>query len=69
VVRQATEPGTAQYHCDLGNIDVGEAVVLNGAGRVAANASEAAGRGIWPEYPMGPHSSRRLRWHDGDVKL
>jgi hypothetical protein len=43
VVCQATESGTAQYHCDLGNIDVGEAVVLNGAGRLAANASEAAG--------------------------
>jgi endonuclease YncB( thermonuclease family) len=59
VVCRATEPGTAQYRCDLGNIDVAEAVVLNGAGRVAANASErllgaeqkaqAAGRGIWRE--------------------
>ena len=51
--------GTAQYRCDLDNIDLGEAVVLNGAGRVAANASgrllvaeqkaQAAGRGIWRE--------------------
>ncbi len=59
VVCQATEPGTAQYRCGLGDIDVGEAVVLNGAGRVAANASgrllaaeqkaQAAGRGIWRE--------------------
>jgi penicillin-binding protein 1A len=59
IVCQATEPGTAQYRCDLDNIDVGEAVVLNGAGRVAANASgrllgaeqkaQAAGRGVWRE--------------------
>jgi endonuclease YncB( thermonuclease family) len=59
VVCQATEAGTAQYRCDLGDIDLGEAVVLNGAGRVAANASgrllgaeqkaQAAGRGIWRE--------------------
>jgi endonuclease YncB( thermonuclease family) len=59
VVCQATEPGTAQYHCHFGDIDVGEAVVLNGAGRVAANGSprllsaeqkaQAAGRGIWRE--------------------
>ena len=59
VVCQATEPGTAQYRCDLGDIDLGEAVVLNGAGRVAANASgrllgaeqkaQAASRGIWRE--------------------
>ncbi len=59
VVCQASEPGTALYRCELGDIDVGEAVVLNGAGRVAANASgrllaaeqkaQAAGRGIWRE--------------------
>jgi hypothetical protein len=59
VVCQATEPGTTQYRCDIGDIDVGEAVVLNGAGRVAAKASgrlleaeqkaQAAGRGIWRE--------------------
>jgi hypothetical protein len=59
VVCQATEPGTTQYRCDLDNIDVGEAVVLNGAGRVAANASgrllaaeqkaQAGGRGVWRE--------------------
>ena len=44
VVCQETEPGTAQYRCDLGDIDVGEAVVLNGAGRVAANRFGAAAR-------------------------
>jgi 1A family penicillin-binding protein len=59
VVCRAIEPGTAQYRCDLDNIDVGEAVLLNGAGRVAANASgrlidaeqkaQAAGRGVWRE--------------------
>ena len=59
VVCQATEPGAAEYRCDLGDIDVAETVVLNGAGRVAANGSErllgaeqkakAAGRGIWRE--------------------
>jgi 1A family penicillin-binding protein len=59
MVCQATEPGTGQYRCDLGNIDVAEAVVLNGAGRVAANGSgrllgaeqkaKAAGRGVWHE--------------------
>jgi membrane peptidoglycan carboxypeptidase len=59
VVCRAIEPGTAQYRCDLDNIDIGEAVLLNGAGRVAANASgrlidaeqkaQAAGRGVWRE--------------------
>ena len=59
VLCQATKPGTAQYRCDLGDVDVAEAVVLNGAGRVAANGSgrllgaeqkaKAAGRGVWRE--------------------
>jgi 1A family penicillin-binding protein len=59
VVCQAAGPGTAQYRCELDSIDVAEAVVLNGAGRVAANASgrllaaeqkaQADGRGIWRE--------------------
>jgi penicillin-binding protein 1A len=59
VVCQASERSVAQYHCNLDNIDLGEAVVLNGAGRVAANASgrllgaeqkaQASGRGIWRE--------------------
>jgi endonuclease YncB( thermonuclease family) len=63
VVCQATEPGAAQYRCDIGDIDLAEAVALNGAGRVAANASgrllgaeqkaKAAGRGIWREQSMG----------------
>jgi len=44
VVCQTAEPGTAQYRCELGDIDVGEAVVLNGAGRVAANRFGAAAR-------------------------
>jgi hypothetical protein len=56
---EPAEPQTAQYHCKVDNIDLGEAVVLNGAGRAAANASERlvgaeekarlAGRGIWRE--------------------
>jgi membrane peptidoglycan carboxypeptidase len=59
VVCRTTQPGTAQYRCDLDNIDLAEAVVLNGAGRVAANGSgrllgaeqkaQAAGRGVWRE--------------------
>ena len=59
VVCQASERSVAQYRCNLDNIDLGEAVVLNGAGRVAANASgrllgaeqkaQASGRGIWRE--------------------
>jgi endonuclease YncB( thermonuclease family) len=63
VICQTTEPGTAQYRCNLGDIDVGEAVVLNGAGRVAANASgrllgaeqkaQTAGRGVWREQSIG----------------
>jgi endonuclease YncB( thermonuclease family) len=46
-----------QYRCKLGEYDLGEAVVLNGAGRAAADAPEqlrdaedkarSAGRGIW----------------------
>ena len=63
VVCQTTGPGTAQYRCELGNIDVAEAVVLNGAGWVAANAwgrllgaeqkAQAAGRGVWREQSIG----------------
>jgi hypothetical protein len=59
VVCQTSGTGTAQYRCGLGDIDLGEAVVLNGAGRVAATTSrrllgaeqkaQAAGRGIWRE--------------------
>jgi 1A family penicillin-binding protein len=59
VVCEPAEPQTAQYHCKMDNVDLGEAVVLNGAGRAAANASERlvgaeekarlAGRGIWRE--------------------
>ncbi len=59
VVVGRPSPALPQYRCDLGDIDLGEAVVLNGAGRVTANASgrllgaeqkaQAAGRGVWRE--------------------
>ena len=59
IVCEPAEPRTAQYRCRMDNIDLAEAVVLNGAGRAAANASERlisaeekaqlAGRGIWRE--------------------
>jgi penicillin-binding protein 1A len=49
--------GAAEHRCKLGAFDLGEAVLLNGAGRAAANAPERlrkaeqkareAGRGIW----------------------
>ena len=54
---QPVEASAAQYRCKLGEYDLAEAVVLNGAGRAAANAPERlldaqekaqlAGRGIW----------------------
>jgi penicillin-binding protein 1A len=59
VVCEPAEPSSAQYRCKIDNIDVGEAVVLNGAGRATTDASprllsaeqkaEAAGRGVWRE--------------------
>lgn len=59
VVCEPAEPSAAQYRCKIDNIDVGEAVVLNGAGRATTDASprllsaeqkaEAAGRGVWRE--------------------
>jgi membrane peptidoglycan carboxypeptidase len=59
VVCEPTEPGTTQHRCKVDNIDLGEAVVLNGAGRAAADASERLldaeekaqldGRGFWHE--------------------
>jgi penicillin-binding protein 1A len=59
VVCEAVAPATRQYRCDMDNIDIAEAVVLNGAGRADANApkrlqtaqqkAQAAGRGIWRE--------------------
>jgi endonuclease YncB( thermonuclease family) len=59
VVCEPSEPGAAQYRCKMGNIDVAEAVVLNGAGRATENApqrllsaeekAQSAGRGIWRE--------------------
>jgi membrane peptidoglycan carboxypeptidase len=57
VACQPVDRGGAQYRCKLGEYDLGEAVVLNGAARAAANAPErlrdaeaqarSAGRGIW----------------------
>jgi penicillin-binding protein 1A len=57
VACEPVEDGSGQYRCKLGDYDLGEAVVLNGAGRAAANASErmrgaedrarAFNRGIW----------------------
>jgi penicillin-binding protein 1A len=56
VCERAGAPG-AGYRCKVGNIDVAEAVILNGAGRTAADAAERllgaeekaqlAGRGVW----------------------
>lgn len=51
------EGGDAQYRCRIGDYDLAEAVLLNGAGRAGANAPErlrnaeqqarTARRGIW----------------------
>jgi penicillin-binding protein 1A len=57
VACEPADSGSGQYRCKLGDYDLGEAVVLNGAGRAAGNASErlhgaeerarTLGRGIW----------------------
>jgi membrane peptidoglycan carboxypeptidase len=57
VTCEPVESAGGQYRCKLGDYDLAEAVVLNGAGRAAGNASErlrgaedrarALGRGIW----------------------
>ena len=57
VACEPVDAGGGQYRCKLGDYDLGEAVLLNGAGRAAGNASErlrgaeerarAFGRGIW----------------------
>jgi hypothetical protein len=57
VACQPVDRASAQYRCKLGEYDLGEAVLLNGAGRAAADAPDrlrdaegkarAAGRGIW----------------------
>jgi endonuclease YncB( thermonuclease family) len=57
VACQPVDRGVAQYRCKLGEYDLSEAVVLNGAARAAANAPErlrdaeaqarSAARGIW----------------------
>ena len=54
---QPVDHASAEYRCKIGQYDLGEAIVLNGAGRAAANAPEQlreaeekarnAGRGIW----------------------
>jgi penicillin-binding protein 1A len=54
---QPAETAAGQYRCTLGEYDLGEAVLLNGAGRAAGDAPERlrqaeqqarlAGRGIW----------------------
>ena len=59
VVCEAAEPDITQYRCTMNNIDVAEAVLLNGAGRAAPDASQrlvmaehnarSAGRGLWRE--------------------
>ena len=59
VACQPVERNGGQFRCKLGEYDLGEAVVLNGAGRAAANAPErlreaeakarTAGRGIWQQ--------------------
>jgi len=59
VACQPLERNGGQFRCKLGEYDLGEAVVLNGAGRAAANAPErlreaeakarTAGRGIWQQ--------------------
>ena len=57
VACQPVDRTGGQYRCKLGEYDLGEAVLLNGAGRAAADAPErlreaedearSAGRGIW----------------------
>jgi len=59
VACQPVERNGGQYRCKLGQYDLGEAVLLNGAGRAAASAPErlreaeakarTAGRGIWAQ--------------------
>jgi penicillin-binding protein 1A len=59
VVCEPAGSSTSQHRCKVDDIDLGEAVVLNGAGRAAADASERlfsaeqkaqlAGRGVWRE--------------------
>jgi penicillin-binding protein 1A len=54
---QPVGDGAGQYRCTVGDYDLGEAVLLNGAGRAAGNAparlrqaeqqARVAGRGIW----------------------
>jgi endonuclease YncB( thermonuclease family) len=57
VACEPTGPGAPKFRCKLGDYDLGEAILLNGAGRAADNAPERlrnaqekarlAGRGVW----------------------
>jgi penicillin-binding protein 1A len=59
VVCEPAKPAADQYRCLINNIDVAEAVLLNGAGRATPDASDrlllaehraqSAGRGLWRE--------------------
>jgi endonuclease YncB( thermonuclease family) len=57
VACEPVDRGTPQFSCIIGDYDLGEAILLNGAGRASADAPERlrgaeqqarrAGRGIW----------------------
>jgi endonuclease YncB( thermonuclease family) len=57
VACEPVERGAPQFSCIIGDYDLGEAILLNGAGRAAGDAPERlrgaeqqarlAGRGIW----------------------
>ncbi len=57
VACEPVDPGVPKFRCKIGDYDLGEAILLNGAGRAADNASERlrsaeekarlAGRGVW----------------------
>ena len=57
VACEPADPRAPKYRCKIGDYDLGEAILLNGAGRAAANAPErlrsaeekarSAGRGVW----------------------
>ncbi len=57
VACEPADRGASNFRCKIGDYDLGEAILLNGAGRAAANAPErlrsaeekarGAGRGVW----------------------
>ena len=57
VACEPVDRGSPQFRCTIGDYDLGEAILLNGAGRAAGDAPERlrgaeqqarrAGRGIW----------------------